>query len=300
MARSLKQRLILLLSLVCLVVSCLGPSSAQAATQPHGLAITPLRQYLKAVAGTTTNSSLTISNLTDKPLDVALSVRQFSLTDYTYNYQFTQPKNDWLRIHTPTVALQPQQTKAIGYELNIPPGTTPGGYYYTLLASANLANQGITSTIQAADVMYLTVQGKLIHTSEVRSSSISHFSFGRPFTYQLDVLNTGNVYFFAYTSGRLRGWSAKPALTASGHLLVPGAVRRLSGTISAPVLPGLYHAVYGYRTDSGQSVMRRSLVAFIPPWSIAFLLASILAAGTTIRRRRQRADKPPKSPTSTD
>jgi len=84
------------------------------------------------------------------------------------------------------------------------------------------------------------------------------------------------------------------------HLAATERLLRNWGSRDALCIAGLYHAVYGYRTDSGQSVMRRSLVAFIPPWSIAFLLASILAAGTTIRRRRQRADKPPKSPTSTD
>jgi len=296
MARRAKQRLILLLSLVYLAANCIGLSS-QAAAETRGLAITPLRQYLKATAGTTTNSSLTVSNLTSKPLTVSLSVRQFSLTDYTYNYQFTQPKNDWLHIATPLITLQPQQIKTIEYTLNIPTGTAPGGYYYTLLASADLANQGITSTIQAADVIYLAVQGKLIHTSAVRKSSISHFSFGRPFTYQLDVLNTGNIYFFAYTSGRLHGWSAKPALTASGHMLVPDTIRRLSGTISAPTLPGIYHATYGYRTDSGESVMRRSLVVFVPPWSAAFLLALLLAISSTIRRHKQRLQKSSKPKT---
>jgi len=271
----------------CLLCSALAPiTTAEPTTQTHGLSITPLRQYLKATAGTPAQSSLTISNLTAKPLNIHLSVQQFSLTDYTYNYQFTQPKNNWLRIDTPNITLEPQHTQTVKYNLSVPAKTTPGGYYYTLLASANLASQGIDSTIQAADLLYLTVNGKLSYTSELRKNSISRFSFGRPFTYHLDAMDTGTTYFFAYTTGTLHGWSARPATTSAAHMLVPGTIHSLSGDITAPVLPGIYSASYGYRTDSGQTIMRKNLVVFIPPWSVAFLLALLLIVGSLIRKQR--------------
>ncbi len=283
----MKQRFILLSLTACLLITTIGPiASAASVPQIHGLSITPLRQYLKANAGVTTQSSLTVSNLTSQALNVHLSVQQFSLTDYTYNYQFTQPKNNWLHIETPDIALQPQHAQTVTYKLDVPAKTTPGGYYYTLLASANLASQGIDSTIQAADLLYLTVNGALTHTSELHASSISRFSFGTPFTYHLNILDTGNIYFFAYTTGTLHGWSAPPATTSAAHMLVPGTIRSLSGNITAPILPGVYTAAYGYRTDNGQTVIQRSWVVFIPPWSLAFLLALLLIIGSQLRRRQ--------------
>jgi hypothetical protein len=75
---------------------------------------------------------------------------------------------------------------------------------------------------------------------------------------------------------------------------MPGSVRRLTGTIAAPVLPGVYTATYGYRTDDGQNVQQSRTVIFIPPWSVAFLLAALLVLGAIIRshhhsRRRRKA-----------
>ncbi len=291
---TLQLRLTRLLPFIMLVVLLWGAvpahtqADAPATTQVRGLLITPLRQYLTTAAGATYHSSLSVTNLTDKPLNVHLSVQQFSVTDYAYNYQFTQPNNDWLHLGLTDFNLQPHHTQTVSYQLAVPDHTAPGGHYYTLFASANLVDQGINNTIQAADLLYLTVSGKLTYTSQIRSSSISHFSFGQPFSYELNSINTGNVYFFAYTSGHLRGWSAKPGLTPDAHMLMPGAVRKLSGTIAAPVLPGVYRASYGYHTDSGQTVTQTSTVFFIPPWSVAFLIAFGLILGATIRAHRRR------------
>jgi hypothetical protein len=279
---------LLLVILLCGAMPANTEAVSPATTQVRGLLITPLRQYLKTAAGSTARSNLSVTNLTDKPLDVHLSVQQFSVTDYTYNYQFTQPNNDWLHLSATDFNLQPHRSQTVSYQLSVPPGTAPGGHYYTLFASANLANQGIDNTIQAADLLYLTITGDLTYTNQLRTSSIGRFSFGQPISYTLNPINTGNIYYYVYTSGQLHGLSAKPAPTAEAHMLMPGSVRKLMGNIAPPVLPGIYTATYGYRTDSGQTVTRSSLVFFIPPWSVAFLIALLLIGGGLFRAHQQR------------
>jgi len=264
-------------------------SSAAASGNPRpeqGLLITPLRQYLSVDAGKSTQSSLSVANLTDKPLDVNLSVRQFSVTDYTYNYTFGNPTNDWLHLGVTSVHLQPNQTSQIPYSLTVPSGSTPGGRYYTLFASANLSSQGLNNTIQAADLVYLTVNGTLTRTSHLQHSSIPWLAFGHSISFSLQPINTGNIYFFAYVSGQLHGLSAKATIAPETHLLMPGAVRTIEGSIPSPVLPGLYKATYGYKTDAGQSVMQSHLVIFVPPWSIALLLAAFLLLGRLLSRKK--------------
>jgi hypothetical protein len=287
---SFRRNYLLLLTVTAVLLCCAPLTRVQAespaSTQVHGLLITPLRQYLKTAAGTTVRSNLSVTNLTNNPLDVHLSVQQFSVTDYTYNYQFTQPNNDWLHLDQASFNLLPHHSKTVNYQLNVPDHTAPGGRYYTLFASADLADQGIHNTIQAADLLYLTVSGNLTYTSDLRSSSIGHFSFGQPINYELKPINTGNVYFFAYTSGQLHGLSTRAAPTPEAHMLMPGAVRKLTGSIPAPVLPGIYKATYGYSIDNGPAVQRTSTVLFIPPWSAAFLIAFLLILGAIVRGRR--------------
>jgi len=282
---------VMLAVLLCAALPATAQAEAVPAGQVRGLLITPLRQYLKTAAGTTVRSSLSVTNLTDKPLDVHLSVQQFSVANYSYNYQFTHPNNDWLHLDRTGFNLQPHRSQTVGYQLNVPDHTAPGGHYYTLFASASLATQGINNTIQAADLLYVTVAGKLTYTNQLRTSSIDHLSFGQPITYSLEAVNTGNVYYFAYVGGQLHGPSTKPAPTPEAHMLMPGAIRKLTGTIAAPVLPGIYKASYGYRIDNGQTIQRTGTVLFIPPWSVAFLIALLLICGAFIRARRQRRRK---------
>lgn len=269
------------------------PGTATAASTPtpeKGLLITPLRQFISADAGTTKQSTFSVANLNDQPLDISLQVKQFSVTDYVYNYTFGAPENDWLHLSQTSLTLQPHQTKDVAYALTVPAGSAPGGHYYTLFASADLASEGIQDTIQAADLVYLTVNGQLTSVSHLQSSSIKWVSFGHDIGFDLKPINTGNIYSYVYVSGQLHGLFVKPPQTSNAHLLMPGKVRSLSGSIPAPLLPGIYRATYGYKTTSNWLIQESHWIVYIPPWFIAFLLAAFLLAGRFLPRRK--ASKP--------
>lgn len=261
-----------------------------------GLLITPVRQFLTADAGKTLNSTITIANLTKTPLDVKLSVKQFSVTDYTYDYSFEEPANNWLQLSSPTVRLEPNQSRNVPYTIQVPPKSAPGGRYYTLFASANLSPQGIHNTVQAADLVYLTVKGELNTVSHLESSSIQWLSFGHTIPFNLRPINTGNVHSFVYVSGQLRGLFVRPPMTSGAHLLMPGKVRNLNDSIPSPILPGIYQATYGYKTEGGWVIQQSRWIVYIPPWSIAFLLAGLLVAGKIwTRKKRTNTDDTPAS-----
>lgn len=274
-----------------LLLACVSSISlpAHASTPPpteKGLLITPLRQYLKGNAGTTVSSSLDVANLTDKPLAVTISVKQFSVADYTYDYQFEAPSNNWLHLDTTAITLQPNRTQTIHYTVQIPPKSTPGGHYYTIFASANLESQGVHNIIQAADLLYLTVNGKLSTVSHLQSSSIHWISFGSDIPFTLEPINTGNVYSLIYVSSQLHGLFVPPAKISQPHMLMPGKVRELKDSIPSPTLPGIYLAKYGYRTNANWIIQQSHLVVFIPPWFIAFVLAGLLVSGKLWQKKK--------------
>lgn len=287
-AATLRKRFVPLLFLVVLLCAAL-PGDAHAATpaQQKGLLITPIRQFLSVDAGKTVRSSLTVANLTDDPRTVTFSAKQFSVSDYAYNYSFSQANNDWLHLDVASIDLQPNQSTDIPYSVNVPAGSKPGGHYYTLFASADVSSQGVKSTIQAADLLYLTVNGKLIRTSHLQSGSIQRLSFGRSIPFRLQPVNTGNVYFFAYTTGELHGLFTHTSASTATHLLMPNKPRAISSSIASPVLPGIYKATYGYKTDGGQTVTQSRWIVFVPPWFIAVVLGALLLAGRFLPRRRK-------------
>jgi hypothetical protein len=272
-------------------VLLLLPGSVSAAPAPNiekGLLITPLRQFLSADTGGMVQSSFSVTNQTDGPLDIDLKVEQFSVTDYYYNYTFSQPSSTWVHLSIPSVTLQSRQTQKIAYTVQVPAGTAPGGHYYTLLASATLTSGSVKNTIQAADLLYLTVGGKLTTVSHLESSFIRKVNFGHDIPFALNPINTGNVYSFVYVSGELHGLFVEPPRTSAAHMLLPGHVRTLNDSIPSPVLPGVYRATYGYKTEGNWIVQQSRWIVYIPPWFIAVLLALILVLPRFLPRLRQK------------
>lgn len=256
----------------------------QAANRDKGLLISPLRNYIKVSAGHSQTGVLTVANLTSKPIVANLSVQQFSVADYTYSYIFKDAKTNWIKLEQTQLPLQPGKSQNVKYSVSPPANTAPGGQYYTLLASANLSASGISGTVQAATLLYITVNGKLVQTGRTESSSIKRWVFEREIPYDITLRNTGNVHYFVFVSGRLQGLFTDGRDQSATHLLMPNTVRRMGGTIDSPTLPGIYKATYGYKTDSGASEMRSEYIFFTPPWSIAALLLIVIGVRSFLRR----------------
>jgi hypothetical protein len=274
----LRGRFISAFVLVALLATSWYGSAAAAGPKNKGLLISPLKTYTAVDAGGQKTDTFTVANFTDRPITVDLSVKQFSVSDYAYNFSFSEPSNKWIALKTQSVALKPNENRKIDYTVTVPPGSAPGGYYFTLFASAQLTSSGLASTVRAASLLYLTVNGQLIQTSAPIGSNMSHFSFKRDVPYYIDVKNTGNVHYFANFFSSMNGILLHTSPTGNSHLLLPGKARHVTGTARAPFLPGIYRAQYGYKTDAGDSYTASTYVIFIPLWSIAALLLALFAA----------------------
>lgn len=262
-----------------------------AATKTEGLFITPLREYVTLDAGKSISNSVTIANLTEKQITVTLSVEQFSVADYTYKYNFKPLQYDWVKLEQTAVELKPNRSQRIHYTITVPSTAAPGGQYFTIFATTKLSNGTASSQVQAATVLYLTVNGKLRKATELRKHSIPTLSLGKDLTFTLEIQNTGNTHFFTYVSGELNGMFTNRSSTETTHLLLPDTNRIVGGTIPAPMLPGVYRASYGYKTDDGQTIRRSRYIAFIPLWSLAIPLGLGWLLIVFRRHRRARLNK---------
>lgn len=275
------------------LTTALSPLSAAAVeTTNKGLYISPIRQETTIAAGKTKTNIVTIANLTDKPMTVNFSVKQFSVTDYAYDYTFRPAENDWVKMSTSQIQLQPNQSKNISYTVSVPPKTSPGGYYYTLFASTDLPGSGLPGTIQATSLLYITVEGKLVRTSVLQNASIPWLVTGNNIPYKFDVKNTGNIHFTAYFFGQLTGLFGAQPEAGTSHLLMPGTVRTISGSIPSPLLPGVYKVTYGYRVDFAQIITTKSsYIIYLPPWSIVALLLIALAGRWLWQQKHKKPTK---------
>jgi hypothetical protein len=259
-------------------VFLLLPMPAKAANQDdRGLLITPLRQQIRLDAGTNKNGSFVVANLTNKPITVHLLVQEFSVENYSYTYRFTKPNKDWIKLGLTETTLASGQSQTIPFNINTPASAVPGGYYYSLMASSQLGN-GKDATVQAATLLYVTVNGTFITSGQIADPHIDRLVFGRDVHYSLDATNTGNIYYFAYIAGRVDGLFGSTKSQPTAHLLLPDKIRHISGVAPAPFLPGVYRATFGYYTDEGTStnISTARWIVVMPPWFIALILATIL------------------------
>ncbi len=277
-----------------LAFSLVWAPTSYADDQPKnkGLFVTPTRAYIDVTAGQSSGDTMTIANITDRPMTVTLSVEQFSVADYTYDYAFTQVKEDWIKFQSSLITLQPGKSEHVSYAVIAPADAAPGGHYFTLFATTSLEGTA-KSTVKVATVLYLTVGGQLQRTTEIQKETTPWISFGGDIPFSFDVKNTGNTHFFAYAAGKVNGPFAQPETTEETHILLPAAVRTIGGSMTSPVLPGIYEAVYGYKTDDGQTVNRSKYIVYLPLWALAIPLGVSWVGVVVVKRRRNAIDSLP-------
>jgi hypothetical protein len=271
--------------LVSLLTICTKTVAAAPAATARGLQISPLREYLPLDAGHSRSGSVTVANLTESAITVTLSVQRFSVADYTYDYSFSSAPPDWITLGQTVVTLKPGKSQQIPYQVHPPKDAAPGGQYFTIFATSDLSQTPAGSRVQAASLLYLTVNGKLTTSSSLVGGHLPWISFGGDTTFSQTIHSTGNTHFFAYLSGRLQGLTAAPANSEQAHLMMPGTTRTMSGTIQAPFLPGVYKARYGYKTDSGQEFQTSRYLLYLPPWAIILPLALLWFGRQWYRRK---------------
>jgi len=268
---------------LCALLFVMTNSTLAAPVTNRGLSISPLRLFIDGAAGNTVSGTILVGNMTSQPMNIALSVEQFSVADYTYDFQFSQAKENWITLDPTSVTLAPGKTQTIAYHLAVPEHASPGGHYFTIFASTSLDTE---REERVATVLYVTVAGELVRSSTVSHESIPTFVFGGDIRFSFDVKNTGNTHYFMYTSGKLSGLSAQPPSSEVAHIFLPQTIRTVTGSISAPILPGVYAASYGYRTEDGQHINRSALIVYLPLW-VWPLLAGIVWIGSVLLKRRK-------------
>lgn len=291
----LMRRWLLALLALGLILGSISPISNAAApdtssTKNKGLYISPLRSYLTLNAGESATRSFTVANLTESPMTVAAHIEQFSVADYSYDYRFDEVDNNWVQLVENTITLKPYESHEMAYRITLPKDAPPGGHYYTLYASSTTQSGSTKSTVQAATLLYLTVNGDLQRTSQVINRALPAVVITPQITYSLDIKNTGNIHYFAYIASRIDSLFYHDAPNGASQLLMPSTTRHIETSIKSPLLPGVYKLTYTITPDQGDATEGSQYFLFLPPWSIALLiiLLTIIAHYTVKRLKRKR------------
>lgn len=292
-------RLGLIMILACTVWVAVGifvfshPVNAQEAPDRR-LKIYPLRTELSIKAGTAYKGTFTLENTGSQPLTVELSAEEFDVVDTTYDYLFLPDSSisDWVYFGTTTVELAPKAKYSVGYVVNVPIGTEPGGAYISLFG-ASLPNQdsSIESVDRVGSLLYITVPGDISKTGSLISFSSPAVGFSDT-PWSATLRNAGTAHFTSdYIMETKTLWGTTVSKQESASLILPRSVRLIQGTLPQPAWPGLYTVNYSIPLgDNGIAVGSRPFL-FLPPAQVLALLALIAASILFMRTSRTRASR---------
>lgn len=276
-------KILFLFAMVVGVIFFCVPTTNAKEVKNKGLYISPLRQLIEVDVKKPYQGQITVANYTEKQAQIKLSVEEFKVTDYVYDYRFVNPPtNKWIKLSQESVSLAPNKRAKIDYTIIAPDQTAPGGYYFTLFASQGIpaSTGGIAKEVRAGALLNLTVKGNLVYSNYVKSSHVPWIVIGDEVPLQVDIKNDGNVHFFSSLTARTKGLFTDHLFQTGNHQFFPHTVRRLSTELPSPKLPGIYRIEYGYSATSGEAVQKERYFLFMPVW---FLCLLIVIGGIALR-----------------
>ncbi len=272
----------------CSILAALfSASSTHAQANFKGLTVTPVRNEVAARIGKVTRTSVRVTNNTNNPLTVVLSVQNFSASNYSYDHVFSTFGDNWVRPEEPSVELAPGEEKDMKFVIDVPQTVSPGGHYFALTASADMSSDGYERIAQVISLLFLSIDGEHVISGSINNEELPFVLFDDKLVYSYDASNTGNVHYNAEFFGRINGFLHESPESKFTHTLLPDTVRRVGGSVKMPFLPGYYTLTYGYKTDLSEDIVtKRAGIIYLPPWSIILTILILLSTKWLLQFRR--------------
>jgi hypothetical protein len=184
------------LSMAILVIAGTGPVAAASSPGGNGLRISPVRSDLTINAGSSQTIDVYITNLTSSSADLQGVVNDFTAgtdesgTPYILLNGQKAPSHSlkgFVSGVDSTFTLAPKETKDLKVTINIPTGTSAGGYFGTVrfLPAATNTNKNLNLTASVGSLLIVTVPGNYreqmsIESFDVRRLNTSTKTFDSP------------------------------------------------------------------------------------------------------------------------
>jgi hypothetical protein len=287
------QRLILfgLVLILSLLISASANLSATAQTKT-GVTISPLRQEGIIDPGFVYTGSLLIKNSGSQPQQISLNAETFNVTGQSYDYLFKTDttESEWVSFDRSSLLLNPNETAIVTYQVNVPIGTEPAGYYLALFAlnrPSSSPTGGITPTERVASLLYLTVSGEATRTGQLVQLNGPLVVFGNT-SWSATLQNKGTLHYRSVYSSKVSSvFNHQVSFHEDSRLILPGTIRLIEAPIQPPDILGLYKVTYTVSLGDNPGHQETRWFLYLPPLQI-ILLALIVAGLIVIKRLHRR------------
>jgi hypothetical protein len=273
------------------LVSAFALISPVSAQQPTSISITPLRSEGEIAPGFVYSGSFTVTNRGVSSREVGLSAETFAVINPAYDYVFktNTPETSWVTFDRNSVVLKKDESATIRYEVSIPIGTEPGGYYLALFATNQLDDEnlsGITPTERVASLLYLNVTGEASRVGTLVQLTSPSVVFSSA-DWSAVLQNTGTLHYRSnYSASVYTLFGHKLSTHEDSRLILPSSVRLIENSLKLPEVLGIYKVTYTIGLGDSPAEQHTRWFLYLPPLQTALVLIILVGLFVLIKKRR--------------
>lgn len=256
----------------------------------HAVTVSPLRQEAEIAPGFVYSGEFQIKNSGSQTMQIEISAETFNVTNQAYDYLFKTDTNEikWVTFDTQSFMLQPNESKTVTYEVNVPIGTEPGGYYLALFAlnhPSSINSTGITPTERVASLLYLTVSGDSTRSGTLLKLQTPLVVFG-PSNWSATLQNSGNLHYRSVYASKIDSiFNHQVSYKEDSRLILPNSVRLVEGSFDLPEIIGIYKVTYTVSLGDNPAHEETRWFLYLP--ILQTVLVILIIAGLAIVLRRK-------------
>lgn len=267
-------------------------------TPQSALGVSPAIFELVLEPGTEKTETLRIFNVTNFPLPIKASVRNFTpKEDIPEEAKKTFDASAWFTLEPTDFILQPKENKIITVTISPPKEAEPGGHYATvyfqpLLPIEVLSPQTAYLTARIGVLSFLIVKGDIQEQASLTSWKTERFKQFGPINLNLQLKNEGNVHLLPAGEVTIWDWQNKEVVKVplTPSQILPQTTKQFSFVWPKRYLLGKFLAQAQLSFGSEQQKLTSEKIAFwVIPWlplTLAFFFLTLSSLLLIIVRRR--------------
>jgi hypothetical protein len=271
------------------------------ASATTGLKIQPVKIDQTLSPGNSTSGTITLTNVSDTPVNVAVTTQDFVPLAGADTIQFVgrapgvTSVRDWIAVgggNSFTLALN--ETKEIPYTITAPADAEPGSHFGVVLfnATTKSAGQSLNIGTQVGMLVLVTVPGNHLESGTILSFTTQPFMQSGPVAFTIQFQNTGTVYFEPQGTIDIYDMLGHKvgSVPIQGEVVLPTSIRKMEfDWDESGFLFGHYRAVATILDGNGNTLTTAETTFWVlPVWYIVAFLVLLVLLFFLIRFIRRR------------
>ncbi len=261
----------------------------------QSISVSPSILPLTLTPGKTVTHTLTLSNSSQTPLPVAITVDSFESTDEDGGYvtgSFQSPLVEWITTSPDNLIIDPHTSRNITVTIHVPSSVAVGGYYAMIFITPVVpVSSGVSRVIPKIGIPVFASLGvdETLHSAVIETYTLSPTILSRgPLNMTIRVKNIGLSHFTAKPYINMINYITKNHIRESlpEKVILPGSIRKWEQAVFTDIPCGLYKAELAVSTGGGNWAREEKTILVFPYQVFTLSIVVLLLLSMILLKRR--------------